>query len=160
MLPNNCSIIGIDKLAFTISDFDIERLQLEEKKLWVKDETREVTYCKGEIYGIQVSSRGGYTSFELNPAKLFYGDNFSTLNFSDFAGLIEDIEIQLGFSIKQAVVRKIHIQTTIKVDVSPKNYFEILGNSRNYSRALFKSTLYYDTEGQKKYKTNLFYDKK
>ena len=159
-LLNSCNIVGVDKLAFAMDKKDIPELKLEDVKSWIDEETGEVTYSRGNLFGIQIYSRSNYLVFEFNPAILFFGNNFHTVTYKEFVKIIFDIEDKLGFSIQEATVNKIHIQSTLTVDKKPKTYFSILGNSFRYVRSLLKSTLYYQTEGRKQYKTNLFYDKK
>lgn len=159
-LLNSCNIVGIDKLAFAIDKKDVPELKLEDTKSWIDEETGEITYSRGNLLGMQIYSRSNYLVFEFNPAILIFGNNLHTVTYKEFVEIIYDIESKLDFSIQQAIVNKIHIQSTLQVNKKPITYFNVLGNSSRYLRNPVKSTLYYQTESRKQYKTNLFYDKK
>ena len=159
-LLNSCNIVGVDKLAFAMDKKDVPELKLKGTKSWIDEETGEITYSRGSLFDIQIYSRSNYLVFEFNPAILLFGNNFQTVTYKEFVEMIYDIEDKLGFSIQNAGVNKIHIQSTLTVDKKPQTYFNVLGNSPRHIRSLHKSTLYYETGSRKQYKTNMFYDKK
>ena len=110
-LQNSCNIVGVDKLAFAMDKNDVSELKLEDAKSWIDEETGEVTYSRGNLFGMQIYSRSNYLVFEFNPAILLFGNNFHTVTYKGFVKIIFDIEDKLGFSIQEATVNKIHIGT-------------------------------------------------
>ncbi|SIQ65441.1 hypothetical protein SAMN05880574_11961 [Chryseobacterium sp. RU37D] len=157
-LPKTGNIVGMDKLSFSFPEDQIPDLQLEDEESRLRD--GKIEFIRGRKGKIQVSRKNGYIQFTVNPAVYLYENNFYTVGYEDFLRMINEIEKEIGFSIKHGIVRILHPQATIEVNQKPQYYFNTLSNSPRLHRSEEKTTLYYKTLGKGKYKILLFYDKK
>lgn len=160
ILPIFGNIVGFDKLAFDLPNSQISNLKLENLRHCVDDETGEISWSNGEKGKIIVKVKPSYTRFELNPAIYLYGNNFYTVGYHEFLRMVDEVEEELGFSIRMGKVRILHPQATLKVNVKPVFFFNVLGNSGGYRRMIMGTSLYYTTGSEERYKKILVYDKK
>jgi len=163
--PKNGNLIGIDKLVFDLPySIDLEnKLQLADKVLNVSDDTGVINYSIGKLVGktnVEVRIYKNYIRFTLNPVVEIYGSNFYTLSKEEVRRYLIRLQRDLGIDIFKGIIRRLDLQSTLKMIYNPASYFEVLGKHRYLIKSnILGSTLYYNSKSKTKYKTLLFYDK-
>lgn len=112
-------------------------------------------YVSGYLDNYKVNISGQGISLKGSLAKYFLPDNFHTLNMSDSARALEQMEDELCLPIKQAKVSRIDFSQNFLMDFEPEAYYSYLGDSQNYSRLTQPKSLYYSNG----LRTKLFYNK-
>lgn len=163
--PKNGNLIGIDKLILDFPySINLEnKLQLADKVLNVSDDTGVINYSIGKLVGntnVEVQIYKNYIRFTLNPVVEIYGSNFYTLSKEEVFRYLIRLQRDLDIDIFKGIIRRLDLQSTLKMIYNPASYFEVLGRHRNLIKSnILGSTLYYNSISKTKYKTLLFYDK-
>jgi hypothetical protein len=161
--PKTGNSVGLDKLIFDYP-YSIElvgKLNLRNRLTAVDGDTGEIKYSSGEMgNGIRVNINANNIRFTLNPTIELFKNNFFTLSKKELRDYLEFKFASLGLDLRLAIIRRIDIQSTLKVFYNPKEYFSLLGNYKSFIRSQISTSLYYKSDSSQKYKVMLFYDKK
>ena len=93
--------------------------------------------------------------FKGSIAKYHLKDNIQTLDRSATQRAIESLSDCLKLDFRTADVTRADVGLTIDTDYKPETYYPLFGTSNQYTRSLYKNSLYYRVTNREK----SFYDK-
>lgn len=132
-----------------------EMIDLQNNRLSVDDKTGEIISSIGYLDCIKVIKNSYCLKIECSLPKFFKGNNIYSLDKWEVLEAIKKIEIELGISLKEGIIRRIDVFKNIETQFEPKSYFSYLGDCKFFTRSVVKSTLYYKNNSREMY----LYDK-
>lgn len=105
--------------------------------------TGELLSSVGFIECIKIRSYINRTKIECSLSKLLNNNNLYSLSYPDVLKAISLIEKVIGVSIKEGIIRRIDLESTIVTNLKPIEYFRHLGNAKYFIRTVTGSTSIY-----------------
>ena len=119
-------------------------------------QTENQYYVNGTIAnGQQIWVFDDKIQFKGSIAKYFLNDNIQTLDRSTTKRAIESLSDSLRIDFRTADVTRVDVGLTIDTIYKPDAYYPLFGNSNQYTRNLYKNSLYYRVGNREK----ILYDK-
>ena len=119
-------------------------------------QTESKYYVNGTIAnGQQIWIFDDKIQFKGSIAKYHLNDNIQTLDRSTTKRAIESLSDSLKIDFRTADVTRADVGLTIDTAFKPEAYYPLMGNSNQYTRSLYKNSLYYRVSNREK----IFYDK-
>lgn len=128
---------------------------LKNNRLSVDDKTGEIISSIGYLDCIKIVQNSYCLRIECSLPKFFKGNNIYSLEYWEVLEVIRKIELELGISLREGIIRRIDIFKNLQTEFKPINYFRYLGDCRFFIRSVVKSTLYYKNNSREMY----LYDK-
>lgn len=116
----------------------------------------DVYYYSGTIgTGQQVWVFNDSVRFKGSLPKYHLNDNIKSIGRSDTQRAIESLSDELHIDLSKADVSQIDVGITIETKYKPATYYALMGSSMQYTRTIFKNSLYYKVTNREK----IMYDK-
>jgi hypothetical protein len=109
----------------------------------------------GWIKNIRVTVSKSGVSITGSLCKFFNGNNYYSMSRNQTMLCILSLQVALGLSLQNAIVRRIDFGCCLIMNAQPENYFTGLGISGRYESWQREHSLYYETG----YKSLIFYNK-
>lgn len=130
-------------------------IDLQNNRLYIDDKTGEIISSIGYLDCIKVIQYSYCLRIEFSFPKFLKGNNIYSLEYWEVLEAIRKIELELGISLREGIIRRIDIFKNAETKYKPINYFRYLGDCRFFIRSVVKSTLYYKNNSREMY----LYDK-